>query len=156
MGQAAHVRSAACGHLTVVAFPAAVPSRIQYGPRLRALVVYIVKQQLVPYARVRDLVADVFGQSLSGRTMVSIVRQCAQVLAPIEEKLKTRAQAAPVLRNDETGVRVAGRLQWVHVSSTATLTHCGAHAKRGSEATQALGESRAHQRAPKEVHLCAG
>ncbi len=124
--QAAHVRCAACGHLTVAAFPAQVPSRIQYGPRLRALVVYLVEQQLVPYARVRDLLADVFGQSLSVGTLVSIVQQCAQALAPIEEELKTQAQAAPVLHNDETGVRVAGRLQWVH-------------AKRGSEATQALG-----------------
>ncbi len=159
MGQAAHVRCAACVQLTVVAFPAEVPSRIKYGPRLRALVVYLVKQQLVPYARVRDLVADMFGQSLSVVTLVSIVQPCAQALAPVEGALKTQAQATPVLHNDEMGVRVAGLLQWVHVSSTATLAHYGAHAKRSSEATPALGESRARQRrykVPKEVHRCAG
>jgi transposase len=44
-----------------------------------------------------------------------------------------------VLHNDETGVRVAGRLQWVHVSSTPTLTHFGVHAHRGSAATDAIG-----------------
>lgn len=37
--RAAPVRCAACGGLTVAAFPAEVPSRMQYGPRLRALVV---------------------------------------------------------------------------------------------------------------------
>jgi transposase len=137
--RAAHVRCPACGGLTVAAFPAEVPSRIQYGPRLRALVVYLVEQQLVPYARVRDLVADLFGQSLSVGTLVTMVQQCAQALAPVEEALKVQAQATPVLHHDETGVRVAGKLQWVHVSSTPTLTHFGVHPKRGTEATDAIG-----------------
>jgi transposase len=101
--------------------------------------VYLVEQQLVPYARVRDLLADLCGQSLAVGTLVSMVQQCAQALAPLEDALKTQAQAAPVLHNDETGVRVAGRLQWVHVSSTPTLTHFGVHPKRGREATHAIG-----------------
>jgi transposase len=125
--------------VAVAGFPAGVPSRTQYGPRLRALVVYLVEQQLVPYARVRELLADLFGQSLSVGTLVTMVQQCATRLAPVEETLKAEAQAAPVLHHDETGVRVAGKLQWVHVSSTATLTHYGVHAKRGREATDAIG-----------------
>lgn len=137
---AAHVRCAACGRLTVAPFPAEVPSRIQYGPRLRTLVVYLVEQQLVPYARVRELLADVFGHALSVGTLVTMVQECAQTLAPVEEALKAQAQAAPVLHNDETGIRVAGGLQWVHVSSTPTLTHYGVqHPKRGTEATDAIG-----------------
>jgi transposase len=137
--RAAHVRCPGCGGLSVADFPAEVPSRIQYGPRLRALVVYLVEQQLVPYARVRELLADLFGQALSVGTLVTMVQQCAHALAPVEETLKAEAQAAPVLHNDETGVRVAGKLQWVHVSSTATLTHFGVHPKRGREATEAIG-----------------
>jgi transposase len=109
--RAAHVRCPGCGGLAVAAFPAEVPSRIQYGPRLRALVVYLVEHQLVPYARVRDLLADLFGQSLSVGTLVSMVQQCAHALAPVEETLKAEVQAAPVLHHDETGVRVAGKLQ---------------------------------------------
>lgn len=137
--RAGHVRCPACGELAVAAFPAEVASRIQYGPRLRALVVYLVEQQLVPYARVRDLLADLLGQALSVGTLVRMVQECAQALAPVEEALKAQAQAAPVLHNDETGVRVAGRLEWIHVSSTATLTHYGVHAKRGTAATDAIG-----------------
>ncbi len=93
----------------------------------------------MPYARVRELLADLVGQSLSVGSLVTMVQQCAQALAPVEAALKGEAQGAPVLHNDETGVRVAGRLQWVHVSSTATLTHFGVHAKRGSVATDAIG-----------------
>jgi transposase len=137
--QAAHVRCPGCGRVAVARFPAEVPSRIQYGPRLRALVVYLVEHQLVPYARVRELLADLFGQSLSVGTLVTMVQQCAHTLRPVEDALKAEAQAAPVLHHDETGVRVAGKLQWVHVSSTPTLTHYGVHPKRGREATDAIG-----------------
>ena len=137
--RSAHVTCPACGRRTEAAFPAEVPSRIQYGPRLRALVVYLVEQQLVPYARVRELLADLFGPALSVGTLVTMVQQCAQALAPVETTLKAQAQAAPVLHNDETGVRVAGVLKWVHVSSTARLTHYGVHAKRGTAATEAIG-----------------
>src|SRR5262249_21703118 len=133
------VRAAGRGRVAVAAFPAGVPSRNPYGPPLRALVVYLVEQQLVPYARVRALLADLFGQSLSVGTLVTMVQHCAQRLAPVEEALKAEAQAAPVLHQDETGVRVAGTLQWVHVWSTPTLTQYGVHPTRGREATEAIG-----------------
>src|SRR5258708_21535094 len=53
--QALHVRCPGCRAVTAGTFPAEAPSRAQYGPRLRALVVYLVEQQLVPYCRVPSL-----------------------------------------------------------------------------------------------------
>jgi transposase len=53
--QALPVRCPECQHITLGVFPAESTSRAQYGPRLRALAVYLVQQQLVPYARVRAL-----------------------------------------------------------------------------------------------------
>src|SRR5258706_15458499 len=53
--RALHVRCPACEQVSVGVFPTEAPSRAQYGPRLRALAVYLVEQQLIPYARVRDL-----------------------------------------------------------------------------------------------------
>ena len=54
-----------CQTITAGHFPAEVPSRAQYGPRLRALAVYLVEQQRVPYGRVRELLSDLFGVALS-------------------------------------------------------------------------------------------
>src|SRR5258706_1495963 len=68
--RALHVRCPACHAVTVGSFPADAPSRAQYGPRLRALVVYLVEQQLVPYGRVREVLADLFGAGLSTGTLV--------------------------------------------------------------------------------------
>jgi transposase len=137
--QALHVRCPACQCVSVGAFPAQVPSRAQYGPRLRALAVYLVEQQLVPYARVRDLLADLFGAALSRGTLVQWVQQAAQALEPVEAATKAALRQAPVLHSDETGVRQAGTLAWAHVASTDRLTHYAVHPRRGSMASEAIG-----------------
>jgi transposase len=137
--RALHVRCPRCEQVSVGAFPAEVPSRAQYGPRLRALAVYLLEQQLVPYARVRELLADLFGTSVSLGTLTRWVAQGAQTLRPVEDAIKAALRRAPVLHNDETGVRRAGKLAWAHVACTARLTHYAIHAKRGSEATDAIG-----------------
>jgi transposase len=137
--QALHVRCPSCQHMNVGDFPPEAPSRAQYGPRLRALAVYVVEQQLVPYARARDLLADLFGVPVSLGALVRWVGQATETLAPVEARIKVALRQAPVLHVDETGVRRGGRLAWAHVASTSRLTHYAIHAKRGREATDAIG-----------------
>lgn len=137
--RAQHVRCPACGQVSVGSFPAEVPSRAQYGPRLRALCVYLVEQQLVPYARVRELLADLLGAQVSLGTLLHWVRQGAATLIPVEEAIKAALASAPVLHSDETGIRRAGRLAWAHVSCTSRITHYAIHPQRGNEATDAIG-----------------
>lgn len=137
--QALQVRCPHCQRVTTGAFPAATPSRAQDGPRLRALVVYLVEQQVVPYGRVRELLADLFGAHLSLGTLVHWVQQGAARLEPVEAAIQAALQQAPGRHNDETGVRRAGTLAWAPVASTARLTQYALHAKRGTEATDAIG-----------------
>jgi transposase len=137
--QALSVRCPACQHVSVGSFPAEAPSRAQYGPRLRALAVYLLEQQLIPYARVRALLLDLFGASVSLGTLVRWVHQAAETLEPVEEQIKAALQRGPVLHSDETGVRRAGALAWAHVASTNRLTHYAIHPKRGAQATEAIG-----------------
>ncbi|HEX2350434.1 MAG TPA: DUF6444 domain-containing protein, partial [Ktedonobacterales bacterium] len=85
--QALHVRCPACHAVSVGTFPVEAPSRVQYGPRLRALAVYLVGQQLVPYGRVRELFGDLVGADVSVGTLVEWVQQAATALAPIEASI---------------------------------------------------------------------
>jgi transposase len=137
--QALHVRCPQCQAVSVGAFPAAAPSRAQYGPQLRALAVYLVEEQLLPLGRVQRLLADFASVRLGRGTLVRWIGQAAATLAPVEAELTAALRQAAVLHNDETGVRRAGKLAWVHAASTSRFTRYAVHAKRGREATDAMG-----------------
>jgi transposase len=137
--QALHVRCSGCAQVSVGTFPMEAPSRAQYGPQVRAVAVYLVEQQLVPLGRVQQLLDDLFGLRLGRGTLVGWIQQAARVVEPVEAAIKAALRQAPVLQSDETGVRRAGQLAWAHVTSTAQLTHYAVHAKRGSDATTAIG-----------------
>src|SRR5258707_5598319 len=52
--QILHVRCPSCGATTAAEAPSGVRAPQQYGPRLRAVAAYLLQQQFVPYARVRE------------------------------------------------------------------------------------------------------
>jgi transposase len=141
--QILHVRCPSCGATTAAEAPADVRAPQQYGPRLRALCAYLTQQQFVPYARVREVVTDVFGAALSVGTLVNLVRQGAERLVGVEHEIKAALRQERVLHHDETGLRVAGaegaRLEWTHVTCTPTLTHYARHPARGATALEAIG-----------------
>ncbi|MCA1599383.1 MAG: IS66 family transposase [Chloroflexi bacterium] len=128
-----------CQQPTTAPFPADVPQPVQYGPRLKAISVYLRDYQLLPSARTAALLHDLFGCTL-GEGTLHTARQTAQTrLAQTETQIKTALQAAAVAHFDETGLDVAGKRHWLHVASTATLTHYACHAKRGAAATDEIG-----------------
>jgi transposase len=112
---------------------------VQYGPRIQALGVYLRVYQLLPSARTRELLVDVCGGAPSEATLQAAVARCATGLADTEAVIRQGVHHAAVAHCDETGFRVDGKRQWLHVASTAQLTHYGWHSKRGTAATDALG-----------------
>jgi len=88
---------------------------------------------------VREFLADLLGVRVSLGTLTRWVAQGAETLRPVEEAIKAALVRAPVLHSDESGVRRAGKLAWAHVASTSRLSHYAIHAKRGREATDAIG-----------------
>ena len=137
--QALHVRCPACQTVTAGAFPAEAPSRAQYGPRMRALAVYLVEQQLVPYGRVREVLADLFGADAVVGDDGRVGAAGGNDPGASGSADQGRALQAPVLHSDETGVRQAGswpgRMWPARIDSPTTRMH----PKRGAEATTAIG-----------------
>jgi transposase len=139
-------RCAGCGRSTEAAFPLEASTRevVGYGPRIKALMAYLVEYQLLPYERAGELLEDLFGEPAPGAgTLYSTVERCFEGLEETEEAIKEGllggAAAAVVGGFDETGLRVEGKGMWVHVASTDELTHYAVHEKRGVEATKEIG-----------------
>jgi transposase len=136
--RAEHKHCPHCGRVNRAEFPSDVQFPVQYGRNLKALMVYLCIYQLVPYDRVRETFSDIFGRSLSTGTLVNAVQDCHQNLAGVEEQIQELLTTAQVLHVDETGMRVTGIRQWLHVASTDVLTWYGHHRKRGNLATDAM------------------
>src|SRR5258706_12203669 len=137
--QALHVRCPACQTVSVGAFPAAAPSRAQYGPQLRALAVYLVEEHLVPLGRVQQLLCDLLGVQLGRGTLGRWIQQASATLAPVEAQLTAALRRVGGLHRDETGVRRSRRLAWVQVASTRQRTRQAVHAHRRNAGTDPLG-----------------
>jgi transposase len=58
-----------CGSMTKGVFPVEASQSLQYGPRIKSLMVYMSQYQLLPYERLKEFFMDLFGQSLSKGTL---------------------------------------------------------------------------------------
>ena len=125
-------RCAACGSQTRAGFPAWVNAPVQYGKRIGALVLYLLHYQLLPEKRLATLMADLFGVALVSATIARISQDCAERFGGFAVAIRDRVAAAPVKHLDETGFRIGGKTQWLHVASTVLLTFYRVSARRGS------------------------
>lgn len=132
-------RRCACGHETSGAFPAAVSAPAQYGPRVRALGIYLIARQHLPYERTAELFADWLAAPLSTGTLASFVAQAAEDLQPFLDEVHRELINAPVAHFDETGARVEGRLRWLFCASTEKATFYSLHDTRGFDGLDHAG-----------------
>jgi transposase len=129
----------ACGATTRAAFPDGVNAPVQYGARIAAFVVYLLHYQLLPEARLVELMADLFGVKLSAATVAAMSGACAERLEGLVETIRDLVAGAPVKHMDETGFRIGGKTQWLHVACTTLLTFYRVCAKRGSLLANVIG-----------------
>lgn len=128
-----------CGQRHDSAFPATVSEAVQYGPNVRALGVHLTQGQMLPYARAAELIEDLVGLSVSPATLVAWVGEARAALQGTADLIARHLHHAPVLSADESGLRVDGKLHWMHVAATDRLTWYGLHEKRGLDAIAAHG-----------------
>jgi transposase len=122
----------ACGAKTRAPFPDGVNAPVQYGARITAFVIYLMHYQLLPENRLAALMADLFGVKVAAATIARMSRTCAERLRDFAATVRDLVAGAQVKHMDETGFRIGGKTQWLHVASTALLTFYRVCAKRGS------------------------
>jgi transposase len=128
-----------CGQQVKGDFPSEVTQPVQYGPRIKAQACYLNHYQFIPLARTCELLGDFYGHKPSEAFVLeanaTLVDQAEPSLATIQQQLI----AADVAHFDESGLRVEGRLNWLHVASTEQLTYYAVHPKRGQVGMKAVG-----------------
>jgi transposase-like protein len=132
-------RECGCGLRTRGEAPVGVDAPVQYGPRIAAIVVYLYVGQFLSKKRTAQALAELFGTPLSGGTVASLTERAAGRLDGFLAHVRDKLTESAVVGFDETGLRVAGRLHWVHCARTDKYTLVTCHPKRGRKGIDDLG-----------------
>lgn len=128
-----------CGLQTKAEFPSDVTQPTQYGNGVKSLASYFNSYQLIPLERTCEIFEDLFNHPLSEATVLQANVVLFDCIKPANEVIKQQLIASNVIHNDETGLRVEGKLHWLHVASSDTLTCYDVHEKRGKESMDHIG-----------------
>lgn len=120
-------------------FPEHVKAPVQYGRRFKSFLVYMSEYQLLPLERLSRMCEDLFGYRISQATVGQARETCFNHLETFAASVKQRLRQSEVLHCDESGVRVAGNLQWLHVAGNSQDTCYQIHPKRGAPGMDAAG-----------------
>jgi transposase len=137
--QAQTRRCACCDTTTAAAFPDGVRAPVSYGPRVKAIVVYLLARQHIPVGRAQEAMADLFGLKVSAGTVDACYAEAGRRLKGFIAALVAFLRTLPVLHADETTDRIGTVTCWMHVVSTASFTLIHASATRGFEAVRTAG-----------------
>jgi transposase len=128
-----------CGGQVKGDFPSEVTQPVQYGPRIKAQASYLNNYQLIPWARTCELLGDFYGHTPAEALIQEANGAVVESIEPSLKATKEHLIASEVVHFDESGLRIEGQLNWLHVASTNLLTYYGVHPKRGQDGMNAMG-----------------
>jgi transposase len=132
-------RRCGCGTVSSAAPPEGVTAPVQYGSRIAAIVVYLYVGQFLSKKRTAAALAELFGTPISPGTVAVMTSRAAAALSGFTEWVRANLTAAEVVNFDETGLRVEGKLRWVHSASTGKYSLITVHDRRGVKGMDAGG-----------------
>jgi len=132
-------RCGCCGQDNTASFPEAVRAPVSYGPRVRAIVVYLLARQHIPNQRTAEAMADLFGLRIATGTVDAIYTDAGRRLGGFIVALVAWLRTLAVVHADETTDRIGTATCWMHVVSTGLFTLIHASVTRGTEAIVEAG-----------------
>ena len=137
--QAQVKRCTGCGKETRAEFPKEVKQAVQYGTEAKSQMVYLNQEQHLPLKRTCDVLEEFYGHRPAEGTIYAAGAEAAEFVMPVMEAIKEHLTLLEeVLGNDETGIRINGKLYWLQTTGTALLTYYAYHRKRGKIAMDAI------------------
>ncbi len=95
---------------------------VQLGPEALTLAAILNKQMGLSLGHTRQVLAYGFGLEVSRAGLCRALARLAGRAEPTYSGLVEAARQSPVNVVDETGWKVSGRLQWLHVAVSAQVT----------------------------------
>ncbi len=132
-------RRCRCGTTTCGTAPEGVVASVQYGPRITAIILYLYIGQFLSKKRTAQALAELFGTPLSEGTVAAVTKRAAAGLDEFLDVAAERIAGSDVAGFDETGLRVAGELHWVHCARTDRYTLITCHRGRGQDGIDHAG-----------------
>lgn len=98
---------AQCGKQVKAGFPETVSQAVPYGENRQAQIAYLSSYPRVPVARLTELRADFYGQSISEGLVLRVVERLAQAVEASISAIQDQVLQAKGAQCDETGRRLA-------------------------------------------------
>jgi transposase len=112
----------------------------QLGPDAQAAVVVLNKQAGLSHGKIAACFHDLLGIGLTRGASAQIVLRAGRRCRPAYDEARASLPASPVVRLDETGWKVGGRLAWLHAWVGERATCYAIDPRRGADAAErALG-----------------
>ena len=113
----------------------------QLGAQVIAFAVILNKQLGLSFGKIATLLQQQYRLTVTRSGLVHAVHRAARQAQPTYAALREQIRGSPVVTPDETGWKVAGRLEWLWTATTPTTTVYAILAGRGyPEAATLLGE----------------
>jgi transposase len=123
-----------CGLVHLANLPEHIHATVQYGSGVRALTTLLSNSCQLSYQKVRTLFHDLFGYDLNESTALTNNQLIYEGLAPTEARIKGALLQSKVVHFDESGLKVAKTLYWLHTACNTVWTYLFVHEKRGKKA----------------------
>jgi transposase len=109
-----------CGKTVTAKAPTDMPPGSPFGPGIVALVTYLHGCQMVSYARLAEMLDDLFRLKISEGAIANMLARAAKPFAECAEEIHETVRNSPVIASDETSARVKGKTYWQWVFGART------------------------------------
>lgn len=120
-------------------FPANITATKQYGNNLIAFASALSTVGMVGIDRIQKLLSGVFQISISTGTIQNRLRFLHEQTKTAVKYIRNKVAQLPLLHCDETGLRVDGKLHWLHCVCDSKWSYYALRDGRGSEDMATIG-----------------
>lgn len=118
-------------------FPAGVTGTKQYGPGVRTMAVSLLTTLSGSVDHATKFMEGI-GIPICAGTMQNMLSSLAESLKPANERIADNICKEKIGHSDETGLRVAKKLHWLHCVRTSRWVSFFVHEKRGKKGMDAM------------------